>query len=248
MEANLFDLNKDILKWHTEEFKYLKKFYNIHNGKECFLIGNGPSLNCTDLDKIYYNKIISFGCNGIYKIFSKTNWKPDYYMLADNIFFENEKENLPTGCIYFIRKMFSQKKILHKNAYFYYGKYENFYPGYPSFSNKIEEGVYGGRTIMYDMLQFAIYMGFKKIYLLGVDFTWGEDGHNSHFIESYSDGKREKFASSYKKEIQNAYFAANQFAKRHGIEIFNVTRGGNLEIFQRKEIDKIFMEIGNENM
>ncbi|MBP3602581.1 MAG: DUF115 domain-containing protein [Lachnospiraceae bacterium] len=244
----VLDLNKDIERWHAEEFQYLKEYYNKHNGDVCFLVGNGPSLTDKDLECIHNHNIYSFGCNGIYKIFSKTNWRPDFYMLGDNIFFEKEQENLPNECNYFIRKIVNQDKMKNKKVHFYCGKFENYFPGYPSFSTELEKGVYGGRTIMYDMLQFAVYMGFKKIYLIGVDFSWGKDGNNTHFCESYSDGIREKFAVSYKEEIKNAYYSARQYADSHGVKIYNATRGGKLEVFERKNLDEVFAEIENEKM
>lgn len=42
------------------------------------------------------------------------------------------------------------------------------------------------------MLQFAIYMGFKEVYLLGVDFSWGEHGENTHFCNDYVDPEYEQ--------------------------------------------------------
>ena len=42
------------------------------------------------------------------------------------------------------------------------------------------------------------------------------------------------------------FLAARRFGEKHGIEIYNATRGGHLEIFKRVDFDKIFKEDGNE--
>ena len=36
---------------------------------------------------------------------------------------------------------------------------------------------------------------------------------------------------------EKAYMAAHQYADSHGIKIYNATRGGELEVFERVELD-----------
>jgi hypothetical protein len=40
--------------------------------------------------------------------------------------------------------------------------------------------------------------------------------------------------------IDSAYEAAERYAKEHGIKIFNATRGGRLETFERVDFDDLF--------
>lgn len=111
------------------------------------------------------------------------------------------------------------------------------------FSNDIVNGVSGGRTITYVMLQFAIYMGFKEVYLLGVDFSWGEHGENTHFCNDYVDPEYEQRIKEnvmHKNELIKNYECANRFAKEHGVKIYNATRGGYLEVFERINFESVF--------
>ena len=55
----------------------LKKYKDIHKGKRCFIIGNGPSLQMSDLEILYKNKEICFGVNRIFLGFKDTEWRPD---------------------------------------------------------------------------------------------------------------------------------------------------------------------------
>ena len=63
--------------------KKLSQFRNIHSGKRCFLIGNGPSLRASDLDTLHRAGEITFAFNRIYNIFDQTEWRPTYYISQD---------------------------------------------------------------------------------------------------------------------------------------------------------------------
>ena len=105
---------------------------------------------------------------------------------------------------------------------------------------------------MRHMLQLAVYMGFKKIYLLGMDFTFSVEktiegntimndiiNHNS-IIEKV---EKELFDFQYFAEIDDqllGYQAAKRYADAHGIKIYNATRGGKLEVFERVNFDTLF--------
>ena len=69
--------------FYRECAEALKQFQNIHIGERCFIVGNGPSLRCEDLDML--KQEITFGSNYIYKIFNKTDWRPTYYFNSDNM-------------------------------------------------------------------------------------------------------------------------------------------------------------------
>lgn len=236
---NLYDAIKERRK---KDYCHLEKYRGIHTGERCFLIGNGPSLTIEDLNKIYQNSEISFGCNQICKLFEKTMWRPSYYVIGDGKVWEEVKNKFSSNSTCFIRNFLCEADKRNDIEY-YSSNGEKYYPGYPSFSDDLVQGVFGGRTVMYDMLQIAAYMGFKEIYLLGVDFSWGEDGKDTHFCKNYVNQELEKQIREnvkYKKEIEHAYMAARQFGEKYGIEIYNATRGGHLEIFKRVDFDKIF--------
>ena len=241
--AKILNLFEEIEKLQSKDFGYLEKYKNIHSSGRCFLIGNGPSLTEKDLDKIYENKVISIGCNKINMIFTKTRWRPEYYVVGDSLVWDEEKDNIKNDIKYFVRKITSDVKPDYcGNVQLYYAKFENYYPGYPTFSDDMTKGVYGGRTVMYDMLQIAVYMGFKEIYLLGVDFSWGEDGRDTHFCKDYMNDDLVRDGMKYKEEERHAYISAKNYADAHGIKIYNATRGGHLDVFEKVNFDDLFEE------
>ena len=62
---------------------FLSSLRDKHKGERCFIIANGPSLNKIDISLL--KDEITIGCNGIYKNFSKWEFKTNYYMIVDNV-------------------------------------------------------------------------------------------------------------------------------------------------------------------
>lgn len=241
------DLWSEIHDEKQHIFDKLSIFKNMYSGRRCFLIGNGPSLSEIDLEKIYEENEISFGLNRIHIIYKNTNWRPDFYFLNDGKEYEYNKEYLGVGNqVNFIKDFIGIEDTKNSGKTFYYkGADENYYPGFPKFSSDITQECYGGRTTMYQMIQFACYMGFSEIYLLGVDFSFGEDGRDAHFSKDYGlgeNGKREDYTVgvAFRKEVEHAYISARNYAEFNGIKIYNATRGGYLEVFERVNFDEIF--------
>jgi len=75
-----------------DRYRGLKKFKDIHRGKRCFIVATGPSLTLEDVEKIKGE--ITFGMNSVYKLFDKTDWRPDYYGVIDPWVFDNIQEDL----------------------------------------------------------------------------------------------------------------------------------------------------------
>ena len=89
-------------------------------------------------------------------------------------------------------------------------------------------------------MQLAAYMGVKEIYLLGVDFTYGGQEKNVEYTHFYGTDKSGNASIGYVKHVALAYQSAKEYADSHGIKIYNATRGGKLEIFERVDFDSLF--------
>lgn len=233
--CNLIYYNPDYMK---NEFL---KFKNIYKNRRCFVIGNGPSLRMDDLDRLSKNKEICFGSNGIFLAYSKTIWRPDYYVIADFVKYMEYYDEIikMAGSSLFIKTFFNLKE-------FPYPKDVNVYNSPPQkkqfvFSEDIAKAVYSGAMVTFNMLQIAAYMGFTEIYLLGVDFSFdfSLSAASNHFDTAYEKTalRRDTF---YYDENLAAYKAAEEYSKSHGFKIYNATRGGKLEVFERVNFDELF--------
>ena len=234
----------------SNDSKYLKTLHNIHNGKRCFIIGNGPSLKIEDLEKI--NNEYTFSANRIFKIFDKTTWRPTYYLAVDPNFIRSnclELDNYDFGEMFLGTDMnFDMSVFQHKaTRIFEYTKFKvNKWNDLTAHvSEDISKYFSVGYTVTFSSIQLAIYMGFKEIYLLGVDFSYSvvrdANGkiHKDNSVKDYFFG--EKFSEtvqSYNSTL-HAYEIAKEYADSHNIKIYNATRGGKLEIFERVKFDEI---------
>ena len=224
----------------------LKKMKGAYKGERCFIIGNGPSLTVEDLEKIKREK--SFSSHRIYKIYNETDWRPTFYCIQDYILTQqSEKEisKMPENSVSIVGKLVKNKYPCMKNFLSVGLKFYDFYPNLPEFSKDVCKGIIEGGSVTYMCLQLAVYMGFKEIYLLGIDHSYSAtldpDGKVQHH-----DGVKDHFSEEdnitnvpvlYKSTL--AYEAAKKYADEHGIRIYNATRGGKLEVFERVDFDSL---------
>ncbi|MEH7386550.1 hypothetical protein V7147_14245, partial [Bacillus sp. JJ1521] len=105
------------------------------------------------------------------------------------------------------------------------------------FSGDAFAGVYDGYSITYSLIQIAVYMGFKEIYLLGVDCNYPKN-MNHHFKEY---GHVDPTFLSARDKMISAFNEARKYANRNNIKIYNATRGGMLEVFERVDLDEVLL-------
>ena len=241
----------------------IKKFENAYQGQKIFLLGNGPSLSVKDLELLQKNKIKTFACNFINKLFDKTNWRPDFYCVQESsvvLLNKNFIVEHHTNIVKFIKSMVNTK---YANTFagcrdMDYLHFFNHSDVRERFSFDASKLVHEGFTVMYSMLQLAVYMGFREIYLLGVENTQPPFVHTSNFIESnahfYEESEEEleerrKIMNPhpisdnwdlYQKNLNFYYGLAKKSAATVGVKIFNATRGGKLEVFERVDFDSLF--------
>ena len=118
------------------------------------------------------------------------------------------------------------------------------------FSDNIAKYVVNSKTVVFTAIQFAVYMGMKEIYLMGVDHHF-HTSINSQGEIVVDPTAKDYFSDDYNRDRENLYIpntdlstltyvAAKEYADTHGIEIYNATRGGKLEVFPRVDFDFLF--------
>ena len=243
----------------SRDSAYIKSLHNKYEGDRCFIIGSGPSLRPEDLDKLAERHEICFSSNRIYKIFSQTKWRPDYYVCIDGDFlFSSIGE---------IKKCGDFPKILRNDAK-KYGRTEKDNIWYACLDWRIQTDYYGRKpperisadpsdhvscfgTVTAVAIELAIYMGFSEIYLLGCDHNYAlkadKDGsihQNTSVSATYFNGADED-KSKAAKSVQcvdfmtESYLVCKKSAEEAQVKIYNATRGGKLEIFERVDFDEL---------
>lgn len=216
----------------------LQRFKNIYTSGRCFIIGNGPSLKYEDLHKL--KNETTFACNSLIRLFDEIPFKPTYYFAQDNhIILDNKEQITKLETTRFIKSHYANRYHIPGVIY-----YKMLFPKNPiGFSNDISNVVYSGQTVTYSMIQFAAYMGFKEIYLIGVDCNYSKDNNvineNSYFDKRLFTSTR-KYAAPEVDTNLMAFARAKEICDKQGIHIYNATRGGKLEIFPRVNFDTLF--------
>lgn len=225
------------------KYRELREVKNIYQGKRCFILGTGPSLTIDDLDKI--KNEISFGTNTILKIYDKTEWRPDYYCIIDPNTYSNLEEEIKKRKIENL--FYPNNRIRNNNvsgrcfALDHSDIWKMYMPRvfkFTKFSKNIEKKVYDGASVIYAAMQIAVYMGFGEIYLLGVDCNYSVNNTrhaNGMEYTNYNYRWTENTALS----MIEGFKVAKRYADKNGIKIYNATRGGMLEVFERVNLDEV---------
>lgn len=230
---------------------YFRKIKDKYKGQRGFVIGNGPSLKVDDLSKLEHE--VSIASNKIFMIFKETPWRPTVYSIVDDLVWEKVSNQLPAEkLVPVITSELPKKPIPHHTAK-YLGNAADLYSSGQGvhFSNDVSKGVYGGYSVTFENLQLAAHMGLNPIYLIGCDHYYqGEpevDPHTriaegeqaNHFIPGYR-APGEIVNNAAIDEMTQAYEVARRFGEQEGIQIYNATRGGHLEVFPRVSFDELF--------
>lgn len=228
----------------------MSEYKNSHKGERCFIIGTGPSLEPEDLDKLKEHGEICFGSNRIYEIFDKTGWRPTYYANQDFQLIEKSSEKikelkckqkfLPVD----VKKFFNNEDDI---TYFIL-KHKEYYPKDAEFSFDLADYLGQGFTVTYGLIQIAKYMGFDEIYLLGIDHNYSIS-LNEKGVPVYNDtkdyfegAKATNQGINLPRVVEStvAYMTAEKVSRKNDFRVFNATRGGKLEAFERVDFDSLF--------
>lgn len=237
-----------LLSEHPHEIQSLK---NICQGKRCFIIGNGPSLLARDLDQL--KNEYTFAANRVYEIFSQTDWRPWAYMVVDRDYMWSDAENIKKVPCEWKFIPFEAKMDTHewKHTFQIHGGITNFVIHRGNditayIPEDVSKGFSNGYTVTFIAIQLAIYMGFREIYLLGVDFNYSvyydKNGkvHHRDGVTDYFNGKKYVMTMQMMEPTRQAYIVSRQYCDSHEIIIKNATRGGKLEVFERVDFNSLF--------
>ena len=239
---DVFDCTDNISQYYNPR---ITRFHNIHNGEECVIVATGPSLRYEDLEVLNTLNVHTISMNRIWMAYNKTNWRPEYYVIQDHRYIQEDMEVLDTLDSKAVFVCDSCQEYIDRehpsNHFLFHTQFEYKKSTLPKFSTDFARKNYNGATVTYTCLQLAVYLGFKKIYLLGVDFNivGNYSDAQNHFTDQYYKNKLPS-PGFFRDENSMAFLSAKKFSEDNNIKIINITRGGKLEIFKRESFDYIF--------
>jgi hypothetical protein len=248
-------------KWAKRNAAGLQALTDKHKGEDAVIVGMGPSLRIEDLE--LFGKMRSFACNKIYLAFDQVKWRPDYYSVCDVLVAENNKEQI-------LSADFGSTQPLHQSVawpvlgtqtgalcYGYAGTMEAWHPSEPALLGRdLSRGVLGGGySVVLEQIQMAYAMGFRRVFLVGVDFKFalghrtsassasGEvlaaAGEQNHFHPNYR-SKGESWTVPLLAEQKRAYAYCREAYSQDGRLLVNASRKSELAELDRVEFDRIF--------
>lgn len=236
--------------WRRESRERLAALKDIHKGKRCFVIGNGPSLNKTDLFRL--ENEFTFGMNRIYMMFPELGFSTTYLTCVNSLVIEQCAEDfkgldIPTFLSWRSRNLLDLNSDgpLPKNISFLHTTYTG-----PKFAQDATGRLWEGATVTYMSLQLAYHMGFTQAILIGVDHSFVTKGKPNTTIVSTGDDPNHfhagYFGKGFKWQLPDldtsevGYLMAREAFKADGREVLDATIGGKLTIFPKADYDSFF--------
>ena len=226
--------------------------------EEIYVIGNGPSLRGFDFHSL--GNTDSIGMNVAFRHWHRIDWYPTYYTCLDTVMIETHKESIKDLIINFndrIKLFFIRKRIL------------DFYPELKNNSNIILfddylqspyfSGISGLLTTGSFATLFVTMLGYRKIFLLGIDQNLIEQipeakhvqghvlelfktpKHNpNYFFDDYQKkGERYNIPNSTPNLHYKSWKTVKKRLEDYGVDVINCSHLSKLDIFDFKVIKKI---------
>ncbi len=234
--------------WRQESIRRLAQWKDRCKGQRAFIIGNGPSLNRTDLSKL--KREFTFGLNRIYLMFPELGFQTSCLVTVNDLVIEQCLADLraltiPTFLSWRSHRFFPSSSLVPMLPTFLYTTYES-----PRFAQDARGRLWEGATVTNVALQLAYHMGFQQAILIGVDHNYASKGQPNkevvstgddpnHFSPAYfGKGFRWQLADLDTSEV--GYRLARHAYEQAGREVLDATVGGKLTVFKKVEYNSLF--------
>jgi glycosyltransferase involved in cell wall biosynthesis len=246
----------------SEDRERLDRLRNCHEGERVFILGNGPSLVKCDLNKL--GSEFTFGVNKIHLLFDQIDWRPNFYTLLDWKMGASVAQDLAVDdeTIRFFPERFRGMLPTTSQTYWYTTRPMGIHID-DQFEPNAVRGIPSKGTVLVTAIQQAFFLGFRDIYLIGVDAAYqipesviqsGPDyfgtGTKLH-LESTADDDANHFAANYfgtgdrwhdpnVAEMRRMFLRMRKGVERHGGRLVNATVGGELDELPRVNFGDLF--------
>jgi hypothetical protein len=227
---------------------------DAYRGGTVVIVGNGPSLNETDLSLLAGQH--TFGVNAIFLAGDRLPEPLSFYVVEDTAVFKDNTEAIKryeAGHKFFptiYRQHFRDDEIGDNTSFFrmnmgFYGRSTGTLC-HPRFSLDASQRLFCGQSVTIINLQLAHWLGFSRVVLIGMDFSYtipADADRSGNTIVSRSDdpnhfhpdyfGAGKTWKDPKLDRVLINYRLARDVYQATGREIVNATVGGKLELFPR---------------
>ena len=234
----------DFLLYHLyfknkNDWSILKQFSN----KPVLIVGNGPSLNKTPLDKVN-NSFVSIGMNKINLIYDKSSWRPDIITCVNGFVINQNKEyfNKTNRTLILPVRAFYLGVRPRNNVLFVNLKDQN------KIEKNIEKVLSTGCTVTFTALQIAAYLNPKSVNIVGVDHSFVVQ--KGPLVQKFKGDDMNHFSKDYFKNqywglpdldgSEELYKISKDYFNSIEVPITDFTVNGKLNIFNKGEVKSLY--------
>lgn len=209
----------------------------------CIIVGNGPSLNRTDMSLLDNTDVFASNFAHLKEdLFARTT----YLSVVNNLVAEqgaaifNEIDSVTKFAPWWLSYCLAPSDSML------------FLPaiGHPEFSTDLMKNVSWRHTVSFFSMQLAYGLGYRKVAMIGFDHSYRQDtkfvegetidqqgDDDNHFDPNYF--KAKQWHAADVDNMEAMYRLADAAFRQDGREIYNCTDGGHLEIFPRKPLAEL---------
>lgn len=230
--------------WRRSSIRLLSELKDRHRGQRCFIIGNGPSLQKTDLSRL--RDEFTFGMNRIYLMFPELGFTTTYFLTINSLVIEQCAEEIRALPIPKFISWRSRNLIRPTGDLAFL---HTTYTG-PKFAQDARGRLWEGATVTYVALQLAFHMGFEQAILIGVDHNYSTKGRPNTTVVSEGDDPNHfhkgYFGKGFRWQLpdldtsERGYTLAREAYRQAGRQVLDATIGGKLTIFPKVDYNTLF--------
>lgn len=234
--------NRTYVRWRLTEARRLARFRDRHRGEDVFVIGNGPSLNRTDLTRLAGRH--TFGLNKIYLLFDRIDLRPSYYVAVNDLVIAQSSDRIRALGIPAFLSYRRAPRLIGRRDHLHY----LYTRGPHLFHTDLTRWISEGHTVTFVALQIAYYMGFRRVFLVGVDHRYTVDAGRPNEVRRWRGDDCNHFDRRYFKNAdwnlpdlagsELSYRMARLAFERAGRRIYDATVDGCLTVFPRIDYER----------
>ena len=210
------------------------------NNEVCVVVGNGPSLNKSDLSLLERTDVVISNFAFYSKILKSL---ATYFTTVNRLVAEQgcHEINHLHGPLKFFPFWLASHIYPSKDTFFLDANIR------PEFSNDVTDWISWRSTVTFFNLQLAFGIGYRKVVMIGFDHHYRQpEGAReadlieqttddiNHFDPNYFRGK--KWQAADVGNMEKMYLLAKSAFEADGREVVNCTVGGHLEVFRRGDL------------
>jgi len=249
---------------HRDVLRANKSLLNRHRGERCFILCNGPSVKQQDIRPLKNEIVFSVSNGYLHPDFGEI--RPRYHCVPQITYAKMTPElvvrwfgemdaHLLDAELFLDQQewaLVQQHGLFASRQVHYVCMGKNYFPKNPVSIPALDGVVPRVQTVPIMAIMIALYMGFKNIYLLGVDHDWFVKKEYRYSFEPgmlagmdlgvRPDGTLEttlwdELPAVWK--VWSQYRSVKLMAQKAGATIYNATYGGMLDEFARVRLEDV---------